>query len=60
LREGSSILEGVDPKRVVFIARTFIAPPERDEPELPATQEPTISDDSRSRQERRQPLDCPQ
>jgi len=36
LRAGEPIPEGIDPERVIFIERTFIAVPQRAEDELPA------------------------
>jgi hypothetical protein len=54
LRDGDPIPDGVDPDRVVFIARQFIDPPERIEDELPAPQEPSRDEgNGGQRQERR-------
>jgi hypothetical protein len=36
LRDGEPIPEGIDPERVIFVVRTFIEPPVREEEELPA------------------------
>jgi hypothetical protein len=53
LREGEAIPEGVDPVRVIFIARTFIDPSKRDEEALPTIEKP---EEQPVRVERREPI----
>jgi hypothetical protein len=58
LLDGSPIPNGVDPERVTFIVRSFVAPPVReDEPAVSAREEiaPAVE-----RQEQPTPLDYPQ
>ena len=38
LRDGQAIAESIDPARVIFIKRMLIAPPEREQEQLPEMQ----------------------
>jgi hypothetical protein len=57
VREGEAVPEGVEPERVVFIVRTFIEPPMREEEALPTVEK--LEEDRPATVQQRQPLFYP-